>query len=657
MLEPDPELTLGMRVRRLLFGAPRDLRDRRLFHSVSLIPLLAWVGLGADGLSSSAYGPEEAFHALGTHTYLAIPLAGLMALTILILCTCYDRIIEAFPQGGGGYVVATALLGPRAGVVSGGALLIDYVLTITVSIAAAGNALFSVLPERFQFVKLAVEIACIIGLVTLNIRGVKESIIVIAPIFLLFMLTHAVVIVWGFVGHAGELGNTLTTAKTGLDRGVTELGWMGLLLLFLHAYSLGGGTYTGIEAVSNGVLLLREPRVENGKRTMSYLGISLAVVASSILALYLLWGITVQPGKTMNATLVERVCSGMPGAAVFVAITLAAEAALLAIAAQTGFLDGPRVLASLAHDSWMPRRFAALSERLTTHNGIVLMGLAALAALVYSRGNVSFLIVMYSINVFLTFSLSILGMARASLRPKARKGSWKRRSSLFILGSGLCVTILVITVFEKFALGGWLTLVVTGALVTLCFVIRSHYDQVSAKLMELDAELHPTVTDEAKAPMRVDPEQRTAAILVSSYGGLGIHTMLTLFRAFPGHYKNLIFVAIGVLDSGEFKGEGAVEGLRKRTGEMLQKYVKLANSFGIPATSRFAIGTDVVDEAEALCMRITDEFPRTTFFAGKLIFRRERWIERILHNQTAFAIQRRLHWAGRIMVVLPVRLR
>lgn len=657
MLEPEPGSTLGTRVRRFLVGAPRDLRDRRLFHSVSLIPLLAWVGLGADGLSSSAYGPEEAFHALGAHTYLAIPLAVLMALTILLLCTCYDRIIEAFPQGGGGYVVATALLGPRAGVVSGCALLIDYVLTITVSIAAAGNALFSVLPERFQVIKLAVEFVCIIALVTLNIRGVKESILVLAPIFLLFMLTHAVVIVWGLVGHAGEMGATLSAAKGGFDRGLTELGWVGLLLLFLHAYSLGGGTYTGIEAVSNGVLLLREPRVENGKRTMSYLGVSLAVVASSILALYLLWGITAQPGKTMNATLVERVCAPMPGAAWFVAITLASEAALLIVAAQAGFLDGPRVLASLAHDSWMPRRFAALSERLTTHNGIMLMGIAALAALIYTRGDVSKLIVMYSINVFLTFSLSILGMARASLRRKARKGSWKRRSALFVLGFSLCITILGITVFEKFSHGGWLTLVVTGTLVALCFVIRSHYDQVSAKLLELDAELDPRVVEEGKTPLRVDPEQRTAAILVSSYGGLGIHTMLTLFRAFPGHYKNLIFVAIGVLDSGEFKGEGAVEGLRKRTGEMLQKYVRLANSFGVPATSRFAIGTDVVDEAEALCTKITEEFPRTTFFAGKLIFRRERWIERFLHNQTAVAIQSRLHWAGLIMVVLPIRMR
>lgn len=646
-----------MRVRRLLFGAPRDLRDRGLFHSVSLIPLLAWIGLGADGLSSSAYGPEEAFRALGTHTYLAIPLAGMMALTVFVLCACYNRIIESFPQGGGGYVVATALLGKYAGVTAGCALLIDYVLTITVSIAAAGSAVFSMLPLEWLPYKILFEIALILGMVTLNIRGIRESIMFLAPIFVSFAVTHLIVIVGGIVGHLPDLEATVASSTKGFHDGLATLGPWSLLLLFVYAYSLGGGTYTGIEAVSNGMQLMREPRVANAKRTMLYTGISLAVVASGILMLYLLWQTSHEVGKTMNAVLIGQMTQGRFGGTLFLTITLASEAALLVVASQGGFLAGPRVLANMAHDSWMPRRFAALSERLTAHNGIILMGLASLIALLYTRGDVSRLVVMYSINVFITFLLAILGMAVRSLARRNRKGSWKRNATLFIGGSVLCGVILVITVLEKFTHGGWLTLLVTGGLVTLCFVIRSHYDQVSAKLMELDAELDPTITDEAKAPMRVDPEQRTAAILVSSYGGLGIHTMLTLFRAFPGHYKNLIFVAIGVLDSGEFKGEGAVEGLRKRTGDMLQKYVKLANSFGVPATSRFAIGTDVVDEAEALCMRITDEFPRTTFFAGKLIFRRERWIERLLHNQTAVAIQSRLHWSGRIMVVLPIRMR
>ena len=142
----ESDRSFGVRVKRALFGSPRDLHDSRIFHHISLIPFLAWVGLGADGLSSSAYGPEEAFKTLGAHTYLAVALAAVMALTVFIISAAYRGIIEEFPHGGGGYVVATKLLGRRPASSRARALLVDYVLTITVSIAAAGDAIFSFLP-------------------------------------------------------------------------------------------------------------------------------------------------------------------------------------------------------------------------------------------------------------------------------------------------------------------------------------------------------------------------------------------------------------------------------------------------------------------------------------------------------------------------------
>ena len=158
-------------VRRLLFGRPRDLADRRLFHRLALIPFLAWVGLGADGLSSSAYGPEEAFKALGEHTWLAVGLAALTGITVLLISAGYSRIIEEFPRGGGGYVVASKLLGAKAGLVSGSALLVDYVLTITISIAAAGDALFSFLHGVPISAKVPIEFVLILGLTTQHSRG------------------------------------------------------------------------------------------------------------------------------------------------------------------------------------------------------------------------------------------------------------------------------------------------------------------------------------------------------------------------------------------------------------------------------------------------------------------------------------------------------
>src|SRR5512134_2794044 len=189
-------MTTWQRVRRVVLGRPRDVQEPRAFHKLSLIAFLAWVGLGADGLSSSAYGPEEAFRALGEHHYLARALAAASAITVLILSASYSSIIQQFPSGGGGYVVASQLLGPRVGLVSGCALVVDYVLTITVSIAGGGNAVFSFLPPHVAVWKLPVEFAAIALLITLNLRGVKESVQVLLPVFLVFLGTHALLIGW-----------------------------------------------------------------------------------------------------------------------------------------------------------------------------------------------------------------------------------------------------------------------------------------------------------------------------------------------------------------------------------------------------------------------------------------------------------------------------
>jgi len=651
----DDKPTLMDRAGRVVFGAPRSLHDRRLFHRISLIAFLAWVGLGADGLSSSAYGPEEAFRTLGPHTYLAVVLAGVMVCTILIISAAYSVIIEQFPSGGGGYLVATKLLGPAFGVVSGSALLVDYILTITVSIAAAGDALFSLLPVSWAVWKLSAESVFILGLITLNIRGLRESVIALAPIFFLFLGTHAILILGGLIGHVARFGQTTTFIQHGFDTGLSTLGLGGLLLLLVHAYSLGGGTYTGIEAVSNGLLIMREPRVKTAKRTMLYMGSSLAFTAAGLLLLYLLWDVNHVPGKTMNAVLVEKMATGLPLGGVFVILTLISEGALLLVAAQTGFIDGPRVLANMAIDSWMPHRFSALSVRLTAHNGIALMGLASLAALLYTKGDVRHLVVMYSINVFLTFSLSMFGMGLKTFRERGR--GWARHAALFTIGFLLCATILVITILMKFRQGGWITLLVTGSVIGLCFMIRRHYRKLGRVLGKLYAELEEVPVQSHPNTAPLDPTQPTAAILVGSYGGLGIHTLLNAFRVFPGHFQNVMFLSVGVIDSGEMKGEDALDQLRNHTEDTVRQYIELARGMGIPAGGRTGIGIDAVDEAEKLCLEVLQEFPRTTFFAGKVIFQREKFYQKLLHNETARSIQTRLQWRGQTMVILPARVR
>ena len=254
-----------------LVGKPRDLRDPKIFHHVSLVAFFAWVGLGSDGLSSSAYGPEEAFRHLGEHRYLAAFLAVAMAATVIIISATYSRIIEHFPAGGGGYVVASKLLGERVGVISGAALLVDYVLTITISVASGANAIFALLPASWAGARVATEVAVIALLILINLRGVRESVVVLTPIFLVFLVTHVVLIGGTLIPHLGDAGAIVGEVRGGLSRDLDVLGTGAVLLIFLRAYSLGGSAYTGIEAVSNGLQILREPRVKTGRRTMTYI--------------------------------------------------------------------------------------------------------------------------------------------------------------------------------------------------------------------------------------------------------------------------------------------------------------------------------------------------------------------------------------------------
>jgi hypothetical protein len=483
-------------------------------------------------------------------------------------------------------------------------------------------------------------------------------VLTLLPVFLLFLVTHVFVIGGAVLGHLPQLGATAHSVSSGFQQGVTTLGFGGLLVIFLRAYSLGGGTYTGIEAVSNGLPIMREPRVETGKRTMVYMGVSLAFTASGLLVCYLLWQVAPVAGKTMNAVLVERLASGVPLGQVFVVLTLFSEAMLLVVAAQAGFIDGPRVLSNMAVDSWVPHRFAALSERLTTQNGILLMGAAALAALFYTGGDVGHLVVMYAINVFVTFSLSMFAMLRFWLQHRATRPEWKTRLVLFTLALALCVTILAITIYEKFLEGGWVTVLITLLVIALCFSIRRHYRSAAGKVDQLYRELGDLpVTHNDSAAQEPEPKVPVAALLVESYGGVGIHTVLNVFRAFPGHFQGLVFLSVGVVDSGEFKGEHAVEALRERTSAMLERYRALAAGMGIPSAARMTVGTEVVAAAESLCLEVTREFPKVTFFAGQLIFQRPKWWHRLLHNETAHAIQERLQWAGKTMVTLPIRVR
>lgn len=650
------------RLKRAFLGDAKDPLAPQARQHMALAAFLAWVGLGADGLSSANYGPEETFLALGGHTHLALYLALATALTVFIIALAYNQVIELFPSGGGGYKVATTLIGPRAGLVSGSALIVDYVLTIAISIASGIDALFSLLPLAAQTWKLPAEVIMVVVLMILNMRGMKEPLKFLLPLFLGFLITHGGFIIAGILSHAGSLPDLIPDTLADTKDYAGEIGWFALLSLLLRAFALGGGTYTGIEAVSNNINNLKEPRVATGKVTMLYMASSLAFTAGGLIVLYLLWNPTPSDGMTLNASTFTTILQAAFGDDSWIGqsillLTLTFAAGLLFVAANTGFLGGPAVLANMAADRWVPHQFSQLSNRLVTQNGLLLMGAAAVILLVITDGDVSTLVVLYSINVFLTFSLSLYGLCvhwwkNRSVAPRAYQ-----RLGMALLGFVVCAGILSTTIFEKFTHGAWLTVLITGLVIATGFAIRRHYRGVSGQLAKVDAlfaTAAPPIPPGAVQPL--DPQAPTAVFLVGRSLGAGMHTLLSAQRLFPNQFKNFIFISIGEIDAESFHGEELLTKLRAEVEDNLESYVNYCRRHGWAATSMHSFGTDVVDRLLTLADMIVRQYPNSMFFAAQLIFAEDNALTRLLHNQTAYAIQRDLHLRGVPMVILPMKL-
>ena len=667
-MEMEPKPSKAHRLKTFAIGRARNLYDPTIFHKISLIAFFAWVGLGADGITSSCYGPQEAFLALGGHHYLAIFVALGTALTVFVISASYSQIVEVFPSGGGGYLVASKLLSPSMGVLSGCALLVDYALTITVSIASGADALFSFLPKEWYSFRLEFAILGVLILTLLNLRGVKESVLPLVPVFLTFILTHVFVIVYGLIVHFDQIPETITATGIEIRNVQQEIGFFGMMFLILRAYSMGAGTFTGIEAVSNGLPILREPKVRTAKRTMLYMAVSLAFIAMGLMLVYLLFRVDLVHGKTLNAVLFETMTInwGTTGKIV-VLVTLLSEAVLLFVAAQTGFLGGPRVLANMALDRWLPTKFAVLSDRLVIQNGIMVMGVAAVVLMLLTRGSVRFLVVLYSINVFITFSLSQLGMVRHWWKSRSKVRGWKTKILINGIGLTMTVFILLSVVILKFHEGGWITLLVTGGLVAIAFLIKRRYTQDFRLLKHLD-ELVPAaevaflenvpglIEEGIQAPEKPDPKSKTAILLVNGFNGLGLHTLFSVIEFFGGTFKNFVFLQVGVVDAGNFKGASEVGRLEKQIQSELNQYVEFMKKNGYYAEGVYSVGTEVVEGAVKLTVDVLKRFPRGVLFGGQLVFSKDSTVSRWLHNYTAFAIQRRLYHEGIPVIILPIRI-
>jgi hypothetical protein len=315
----------------------------------------------------------------------------------------------------------------------------------------------------------------------------------------------------------------------------------------------------------------------------------------------------------------------------------------------------------MALDRWFPSRLSMLSDRLVTHNGIVLMSVAALVTVLVTEGSVEVLVTVYSINVFITFALSQTGMVRHWWKLRGEESPWRKK--LFINGVGLVLTlfILIAVIALKFAKGGWATLLVTGALIVVACLTKRHYAR-SRRLLDqfnslaLAAVSMPTpVGQEVAAAKQPDPSAKTAVLLVTGFNGLGIHALMNIFRFFGDTFRNFVFVRVGVIDAENFKGAGEVERLGQFVKADAEKYVEFMRRQGYYAEGVTSVGADVVDEVESLADGVVERFPQAIFFAGPMLFPNETFFTRILHNNITFALQRRLYHKGIPFVMLPIR--
>ncbi|HCR85053.1 MAG TPA: amino acid transporter [Alphaproteobacteria bacterium] len=650
-------------IRNFFFGKPLDPLDTKTRSHIALIAFFAWIGLGADGISSSCYGPEETFLALGTHTPLAIILALATGITVFLIAFSYNQIIERFPTGGGGYKVASALLGPKAGLVAGSALVIDYVLTVSISVAAAVDALYSLTPDKYEINRI-ISIMLLIGLLTyMNLRGLKESIKILMPIFLGFIITHIVLISYGIFGHSYGLGDIVNNAVEDTKMTAEQIGVFAGAVILLKAFSLGGGTYTGLEAVSNSMNTLAEPKVKTAKLTMMALASSLALMAMGIITIYLLWDVQKVEGQTLNATVFLKITShwelfGYNISEAFVFMVMLFSAGLLFVAANAGFISGPNVLAAMASDRWLPAQFSSLSSRLVTRNGIMLIALGAAISVILTGGKVHTLVVLYSINVFITFCLSLSGITLENIRERNKRKNGYRKIIVPFMALIVCTIILIATTTLKFFDGGWMTIGITGMLIATCLYIKNYYRRTNMMIARHERDLEMQFNESLNVMEicpQLKPDEKTAVIVVNESSASGLHALKWINDTFPNQFYNFVFVAVGEIDTHDFNHDEEMKKLRHDTRLTLKKYIDITRKSGFPAEYEINFSTDLLGKMTEMAEGIVERYPNSVFFSNKIINEKDNPILQVLYNQIAYILQRRLHNRGINMIVIPFK--
>jgi amino acid transporter len=462
------------RLKRAFLGSPlptAQSRHERLAKSTALAVF------ASDALSSVAYATEEILLVLvlaGTVALsYSLPISIAIAILIAIVVSSYRQTIRAYPQGGGAYIVSKDNLGAPAGLVAGAALLIDYVLTVAVSVAAGIAALTSAVPGLFPYRPWLCVVA-VVGIAVANLRGIRESGKIFAAPTYLFIGSLGALIIYGGLGAVFDF-----LPEAPYQRHPPGLEGVGLFL-FLRAFASGCTALTGVEAVSDGVPAFKPPEAHNARIVLTVLGVILIVLFLGITFLAYDFGIAPRHEETVISQLARHVFGG---GAIYYEIQ-AVTMMILLLAANTSFADFPRLSFFLARDRFIPRQFATQGDRLVFSNGIlILSGLAALLLVIF-RGDTHALIPLYAVGVFLSFTLSQASMVRRWLRLKEE--GWWWRWWLNAIGAIVTGLVMVTIAATKFTHGAWIVVLLIPALVTVFVMVHRHYEEVAVQL-SLDA--------------------------------------------------------------------------------------------------------------------------------------------------------------------------
>jgi hypothetical protein len=335
--------------------------------------------------------------------------------------------------------------------------------------------------------------------------------------------------------------------------------------------------------------------------------------------------------------------------------SMAFAAALLLVAASSGFLGGPAVLASMALDKWAPHGFAHLSSRLVAQNGVLTMGLAAGAVLLFTGGQVHTLVVLYSINVFVTFTLSMTGLARYNWRHRRQNKGWRLRLATSLLALVVAAAILVTLFIAKFVHGAWVAVVVTALIACCGWWVRDHYRRFDKAMDQTFDDLLIRDPDAAVEIPKGARMKRPVGIVTGPHGGAGLHAFMHAQRLFRGGFDSVIIICAGEVDAEAYGGHEALERLKRQVGERCAKIVAWSRDHGLPAKVYTGFSTDAVETLEGLCLKARADHPNIVFVATRPMTRPHGWASTLLHGGTALSLQRRLHAHDAPLIVLPMR--